>query len=685
MPALNLNGNDAGYARALYAQLTGRLSGIGATTAVDAKTRTYTKFQPLSQQFGFTTAGLFLQDSFRVMPRLTVNWGLRWQFDGVVTNSSNINTAPTGSPWGPSSGPFQPGVFGGTANPQFDLLKAPYRRDFRNPAPNFGFNWNPRVEGGILGRIFGGDKTVIGASYSLSYYNEGLNSISNVLSSGPGATQSLSASAALAANPGGYNLTTALPTFSTNPASFSFPAPMSAYPFVNSRTPQYINGNLRSPYAQNWNVRIQRELARGTVLEVRYVGTKSTHMWHYQNVNETNIVENGFLDEFRNAQRNLTINAANGRTGFGNNGLAGQTALPIFDAAFGPNGTLPALTAAQGYTNATFVQNLQQGQVAPLAQTLASTSNATYYCRLVGGNFAPCAGQGFTAATRYPSNFFRANPFGNNVMYQDSNGDNNYNGLQVELRKSFSHGLSMNTWWVWSHTLGNNGNSDNQTALYTWSTLRNARLSYGPTPFDHRHNFLLSLTYDLPVGRGKWLSLNNRVLNGIFGNWTVSEITQVTTAGPSVLNGGRFTFNDFADGGVTLGNGITIDNLVQRMQSMTTGNFVASCVCFKTNVGDIVQSNGAVDPKYLAPSANAGIMGSPLYYRGRPSYTFNLALKKEFKINERYTLGFWGTATNFLNHPFFGFGNLSATSTNFGNITSASGTRSVLLRGYLDF
>src|SRR5262249_41355881 len=162
-----------------------------------------------------------------------------------------------------------------------------------------------------------------------------------------------------------------------------------------------------------------------------------------------------------------------------------------FDTAFGANGSNAALPAAQGYGNAAFITNLQQGAVGTLAGSLATTASSTYYCRLVGSNFAPCVAQGFTAPTAYPMNIFRANPFANTVNYQDDNANSNYNGLQVELRKSNTHGLFLDFSYSWSHTLGTVNNSNDQTATTTWATLRDGHLSYGPTPFDHRHSVIL--------------------------------------------------------------------------------------------------------------------------------------------------------------------------------------------------
>jgi hypothetical protein len=111
-----------------------------------------------------------------------------------------------------------------------------------------------------------------------------------------------------------------------------------------------------------------------------------------------NIFENGFLQEFRNAQKNLAINTASGRAGFANNGLPGQMPLPMFEAAFGARGSQAALPAASGFTNAGFITNLQQGAAGALAGSLAG--NSLYLCRMIGSPFSPCARLGYDAPGR---------------------------------------------------------------------------------------------------------------------------------------------------------------------------------------------------------------------------------------------------------------------------------------------
>jgi hypothetical protein len=687
MPFLNTNGGDANNARSLYAQLVGRLTGMNTNLNVDENTHQYRPFSPLMHRFAFNTGGAYIQDSWRFAPNLTINFGLRWQLDGTIYNTNGIDSW-TPNLWGPSPGPFQPGVLTGDLDPQLNIRKSVYSGDRLNAAPHLGFNWSPRGVGGLLGKVLGNEKTVIGGSYNITYYNEGMNTIANLQQSSPGTTQSITASAAIAANPGRYTLASPPPesAFVKTPASFSFPTPISRYPLNGGITWNHVNPNLRSPYVQAWNFRVQRELARGTVLEIRYIGNKATHVWHYQDMNEINTLENGFVREFINAQNNYAINHAAGVESFANLGRAGQVPLPIFQVAFGPNGANnPAIANSSGFGSSSYITALTQGNVNTLASALAATSTATRYCRLVGPNFPPCAALGYTVNNGYPMNFFQPNPYANSVMYQDHNGNTNYNGLQIELRRAMNHGLTLNAWYVWSHTLGNISNSDDQTSGSQWSTLRNGNLNYGPTPFDHRHAFTAYWTYQLPFGKGRWINVNNRVLNGVLANWTLSNTNQIISGGPGSFSGARLTVNQWAGSSVVFGNGLTMSDLLERVQTMRTGNYDSTCGCFRTNVADIIQANGSPNPAYLAPAQTPGVMGSRTWYTGKTSFSLNMALTKEFVIRERFKLGFWAQATNVLNHPFFGMGNLTTTGTNFGNITSASGTRTMLVRSYLNF
>src|SRR5262249_54528634 len=149
----------------------------------------------------------------------------------------------------------------------------------------------------------------------------------------------------------------------------------------------------------------QRRLSGSRVLELRYNGNRTVHQWLALNTNQVNVLasrpgEASFLDQFKQAQKNLALN---GGTSFANNGLPGQAAIPVFEAAFA------GATPANGFANSTFIQNLNQGEAARMALSLAGAgaAGARYFCNLVGAGFSPCATNlGYTGAgAGYPINY----------------------------------------------------------------------------------------------------------------------------------------------------------------------------------------------------------------------------------------------------------------------------------------
>src|SRR5262249_48422305 len=337
------------------------------------------------------------------------------------------------------------------------------------------------------------------------------------------------------------NATTLIPGQSTLPAFYTLsdiianPLTASSFTFATTTYKPVINQgdqtfarniagfdpNLRTPYSVNYTLGIQREFGRNNVLEVRYVGNQSHLVWRTSNVNEVNIFENGFLQEFKNAQKNLAINQAAGVNSFANLGRAGQVALPIFDAAFGPRGGVAAIANGSGYGSATFITNLQNGAAGAVANTLAIDQN--YRCRMFGNAFSPCVriNSNYNAPGPYPINFFLFNPYvigttnvGARLPLVDNGGWNSYNGLQIQFRQRLSHGLNWTTNYTWSKSL-TNLSVDNQNQSLDYTTLRNPRLDRRGSPFDIRHVFQAAGTYDLPFGRGRWLSIDNRVIDGV--------------------------------------------------------------------------------------------------------------------------------------------------------------------------
>ena len=199
-----------------------------------------------------------------------------------------------------------------------------------------------------------------------------------------------------------------------------------------------------------------------------------------------------------------------------------------------------------------------------MASTLAGVGGTVpYLCNLVGNSFLPCAnnvaaGTFNAAGAGYPINYFQANPYAQGIgsSYTVAEGYSNYNALQVDFRQRAWHGLQFDANYTWSHTLGvaTQNNWQGQGAVFS---LRNMRLSYGPTLFDLRHVVHINGTYDLPFGKGKqFAGIAAASSISLIGGWTVGTIFTFQTGAPFLLLGGTSTFNDYGDGGVTL-NGVT--------------------------------------------------------------------------------------------------------------------------------
>ena len=679
---------DVSTAAQLYATLTGRVSGIQGYENIDEKTRQYAKFAPLIYRENYRSWGLYLQDSYRMRPDLTLNFGMRWEFTGVMTNTNNTFMSPTiEDVLAPSYANFQPGVFDPNKIPVIGQRSVTYSPDRVNPAPNFGIAWSPSAEKGLLGKILGNNKTVIRASYGLSYFDEGLNGY-YWINTNAGNWRSVSAGSGSEYTPGTLTLQSPDPPFLVAPKAFAPPFSEHQFAFqgynvgttAGKRNDAGELPTMRNPYVQSWNLSIQREIAKDTVFEIRYVGNKSTHKWHLYGVQEVNIFENGFQQEFINAQNNLAINQAAKVNSFQNRGLPGQVALPIFEAAFGARGSVPALSASQGWTNGTFINRLLLGQAGSFASTLAGPSSPTYYCRLVGSNFGPCADRGYSAPGPYPINFFVPNPYVADLTITDDNSWSTYHGLQMDLRRRLRNGLSLTTSYAFSKNLSDMQSTGSTVNSQYYRTIRNFALDKAPMPSDIRHTLSVYGTYELPVGKGRHFAVTNPILNHIAGGWTIAGIMRLTSGSVSSLSSGQRCYNQNADCGVIL-NGISVSQLREMMQVFRDG---PTGTTLSSADPSLVGADGRANSQYLALPTTPGVFGQFIYIYGPNYISTDMSVNKEFRITERVRFILQAEAMNFLNHPVFGFGSLSINSTSFGQLSSSRvGARNIQIRAYL--
>jgi hypothetical protein len=537
--------------------------------------------------------------------------------------------------------------------------------------------------------------TTLGVFFTdpVSYYQDGTLDFQTYAGNNPRLTQSLFLNPGMTGfNPGGLNLSSPLPALNTFPASFSPPFPQSLFTFGGTNLATTLP-NLHVPYVENWMFGVQRELASNTVLEMRYVGNKGVHGWHGYNQNEVNIFENGFLNDFVDAQNNLRINTAAGVTNsFANRGLAGQVATPILDAAFGPLGAQPALAASAGYGNGTFITQLQQGQAGAMANSLAGSP--TYLCRMVGSALPACGTQGFTATGVYPINFFQENPFnaGAETRLLTDYSYSTYNSLQVELHRRAGR-LTVQGSYTLSHSIGDLF-AESASGFMNYTTIRNRGLDKAPSVFDIRHAGVSFVSLELPFGKGHKLSSSVPGVNRVVGGWTISNITRLQTGRPFRLISGRSTFNSM-DAGVLL-NGVTTNQLQEMLTIRPGPNKNISYVS-----PNLVGADGRANPAILGTPTTPGQLGQLIYLYGPHLLLSDIAVTKAIPVTERVKIEFVAEALNAFNHPQFLIGNCSSflttcsssqgvlnsiNSTTFGqNVNLAVDPRNIQLRLVLRF
>ena len=710
---------DRSNAEDLYSVLRGRISGVspgGAGFPYDIKTGKYsTNVSGYNLNELQSAWGMFVEDAWRVKSDLTVNLGLRWDFTGDDHDLTGAyhSADPVGI-WGPSgvNNIFKPGTLTSDPaglNPSYVGRIHVYKPWNVSPQPSIGLAWNPTYSDGLMGKMFKGGKTVVRAGFALRRFTEPYqffwNSASN---SGYAFYQAFNLSPVTPGAPlpatggyyaGSYELGMGQPApYTLSPATYQNVIPESNETFFGYWTG--VNGidpNIRQPYVESWNLGIQREIGQSNVIEIRYQGNRSVHQWVKLNPNEVNIFENGFLSEFKLAQQNLTACMANAscaaNPSFQNQGLPGQSPLPILTAAFtNPGGLDPA-----GFSNGTFANYLNNGRAGDFASDLAGSS--TYLCNLIGSaNFSPCALNGAANPGHgYPINFFQANPYnaGKATGYLTDPGFGDYHALQVDWRQRHWHGMQFDANYTWSHTLGvQPGNT--WTGAFRLFTMRNLRQSYGPTLFDIRHVFHANGTYDLPFGKGKAMANRGGVVDRVVGGWSIGTILTYQTGLPSQLIGGFRTTNgpastpfgdgpggfDLGDGGVVL-TGVTVSQL-QNAVGVTAAPG-------KT------YAYGLDPAKYkplLSSNTVAGTSSGNPFIHSPHEFFQDMAITKTVRIRENLRFSLQTEFENVWNHPVWGAVNGNIRSSNFGRVNVirtfqngllAQGERQIGFRANIEF
>ncbi|HYL98849.1 MAG TPA: TonB-dependent receptor, partial [Blastocatellia bacterium] len=188
--------------------------------------------------------GTYVQDDFQVTKRLVVNVGLRYELNTVLSSPDHLLTN-----YSSAFGLYTPGV---------DSSAPLYNGDHTDFAPRFGFAWSATADG----------RTVVRGGYGWYY-----DAITHFIA--PSMNLNLP-------GPPVSSFSIARPAPGTLANVF---APQNLSPLSGIGSPAY-DQNIRTPYAQHFNLNIQREIGHDIIVSVGYVGAKGSRLLRQSDINQ---------------------------------------------------------------------------------------------------------------------------------------------------------------------------------------------------------------------------------------------------------------------------------------------------------------------------------------------------------------------------------------------------------------
>jgi hypothetical protein len=385
----------------------------------------------------------------------------------------------------------------------------------------------------------------------------------------------------------------------------SFPVdPTAPVPAGAKLVPGGVQPDMKTPTLVSWSLRVDRELSPNTVLTIGYVGSHGYH----------ELI-----------------------------GIDANQPVPVICPASPCPAVYPTYDASKPVT-------------ATNGPTLGFPINLPN-----GAPNSPLAGAPVPAGTFFiPAGAPKANPAIANTWTWFSVGNSSYHALQVDLRRRFSHGLSVRGVYTLSKAL-DDGDSLNQTtagnAPGLVSNPFNLAADKGLATYDARNVGVVNVLYDLPFGRGQAFARDvegwrNKLVSG----WTVSSIVTAQSGFPFTP---QLSYNPSNNGDTR-----------NPVRPFLNPNFKGSVVLGNPNQW----FNPAA---FIAPPSVSGFYGNV----GRDTYigpglaTWDFSVLKNTRIRESLNLQFRAEIFNLLNRANFNTPNLIVfTPPTAANPSGLSGT-----------
>jgi hypothetical protein len=464
----------------------------------------------------------FAQDSWKVRPNLTINYGVRYDYELTkqVAPSAFSDTLPGGISL--TAQQVQ-------AAQDFYNVQQGFPRDKNNYAPRVGVAWDVNNDG----------KTVLRAAYGIFYDHPLLGIAFNSDIADNVQQQQFVAAPGLpctgpAALPCGASLNaSAIFQGVIFPGVTQGVAPSAQYQQgrqrFNDQTfpgfgpvlpfPLPVAKNFEYAYANQANVQVERRLTKDMSLTAGWLFVGAHHLPHPTNLNPAN--------------NNLLVQNFTRCTG-----VAPTTTSQVLGITL--PGT-PSPTSCVG-TFTTVVPGIlavgpRGAVVNPFAANLFRPGGPNYFFvqSVTGGAVTPAVFNGLLTSTGALARPGVVSTFGD-VNAQVSDGNSVYHAANFELKKRFSHNFQFLASYTWSHSIDDS--SDLQTLLLPQDAT-NFRAERADSLFDQRHRFVFSGVLAAP---GAWRGAEG--LHGLLADFVVAPIFEISSGRPFNVLTGVDTNND---------------------------------------------------------------------------------------------------------------------------------------------
>jgi Carboxypeptidase regulatory-like domain len=569
----------------------------------------------------------YVQDNWKVTPKLTVNLGLRYEWSTPYNERYNrlsfsnftgetgitIPVNRDGSGLFPEFGQIG-NIIGTTVFPTSGHRNSPVDRN--NFAPRFGFAYQLA------------SNTILRGGAGLFY---GMNVATNYQYAGPSFAKTaqmyftkddyVTQFACLGPSNVQLNCDSPFPGGLAPPQGTTY-GKFAQWGFGNSS--DLDTGTVRNAEIYQWNLGVQHMFPGQIVVGVDYSANRSTHLpW------------------------------------------AGAGGISTRNRNFIPSSVRNALVAALNPThdpnNTAVTDYLDTNVPNPFQSCFTSAAPPTSYCP------TPMFNQADVADSRYLDaeipQYLLLEPYpqydGGFEGLPKLNANSWYHSLQIRFQKRASHYISFEGNYTFSKSTDYSSAGRNawlgNLGLDNPQLLDNLRAEHAISANDTPHRLTAAIILDLPVGKDRWIGGGmNRVLDGIVGGWSLASVMTLQSGQPLAIQN---SVGRLADGNPRpdvicpqLRTGLSY------RQAAASGGFYLNQDCF-ADPGDNIPGNA---PRYFSNLRGDGIRN------------LDTSLSKEFKIREGKILQVRAEMFNAFNHQRFAFPDVGSGDGSFGTVTSTT-------------